>query len=386
MKKILMLGGSQQQVPILEKAKEMGHYVLLCDYLPDNPGQQVVDEFFEVSTTEKDAVLQVAVENNIDGVLAYASDPAAPTAAYVAERLNLPGNPVEAVNILCNKGRFRKLQDQLALHHPRYRVCQALEEVEDFASEAQGKIVIKPTDSSGSKGVQVLSNESGLSEAYEAAKSYSKSETVIVEEFVHAVSRQMHGDGLVVNGDLKICLMGRHHYAPGTNAPIATFWNTGEDRAVLDSVRKVVQSIINAVGFLNGQINIEARITASGEPFIVEIGPRAGGNFTPVVLSHLSSFDFLEANVNLALGKQIEVGNVSLATSGGYYVVHTHTGGRLKSHPDMRCDKSYIEYFEYIKTGGHVPLFKNASDAVGVYLFKDIGDIAKLNVAAPLLN
>ena len=83
MKKILLLGGSAQQIVAIETAKRLGLYTVLCDYLPDNPGQYVADKFYLVSTTDKEAVLAAAQAEDVDGVLAYASDPAAPTAAYV---------------------------------------------------------------------------------------------------------------------------------------------------------------------------------------------------------------------------------------------------------------------------------------------------------------
>ena len=79
MKKILLLGGSAQQIVAIETAKRLGYYTLLCDYLTDNPGQYHADKFYLVSTTDKNAVLEVAKNEKVDGVLAYASDPAAPT-------------------------------------------------------------------------------------------------------------------------------------------------------------------------------------------------------------------------------------------------------------------------------------------------------------------
>ena len=90
MKKLLLLGGSAQQVVAIETAKRLGYSTVLCDFLPDNPGQLVADKFYLVSTTDRDAVLAVAKKEKIDGILAYASDPAAPTAAYVAEKMGLP--------------------------------------------------------------------------------------------------------------------------------------------------------------------------------------------------------------------------------------------------------------------------------------------------------
>ena len=93
MKKILLLGGSAQQIVAIKTAQKLGYYTVLCDYLPDNPGQYEADKFYLISTTDKEAILKVALDECVDGVLAYASDPAAPTAAYVAEKMKLPTNP-----------------------------------------------------------------------------------------------------------------------------------------------------------------------------------------------------------------------------------------------------------------------------------------------------
>ena len=106
-KKILFLGAAPSQIPPIKYAKSQGYYVITCDYLPENPGHELADEYHNVSTTDKDAVLELAKKLEIDGIVAYASDPAAPTAAYVAEKMGLPGNPYDSVLILARKDLFR---------------------------------------------------------------------------------------------------------------------------------------------------------------------------------------------------------------------------------------------------------------------------------------
>ena len=103
MKKILLLGGSFGQLPAIIEAKKRNLHTLLCDYLPDNPGRDLADEFYLVSTTDREAVLYIARQRQVDYVMAYASDPAALTAAFVAEALNLPGNSTKSVQILTDK-------------------------------------------------------------------------------------------------------------------------------------------------------------------------------------------------------------------------------------------------------------------------------------------
>lgn len=112
MKKILLLGGSAQQLVAIEAAKKLGYYTVVCDYLPDNPGQYIADKFYGISTTDVEAVYEVAKTEKVDGILAYASDPAALPAAIVAERLGLPTNPAKSVEILGLKYPWRQfLQD-----------------------------------------------------------------------------------------------------------------------------------------------------------------------------------------------------------------------------------------------------------------------------------
>ena len=119
MKKILLLGGSRQQVVAIETAKKLGYYTILCDYLSDNPGQNYADKFYLESTTDKEAILKIAEKEKIDGIVAYASDPAAPTAAYVAEKLGLPTNPYESVNILCNKEYVQRIFRKKWIFHSK---------------------------------------------------------------------------------------------------------------------------------------------------------------------------------------------------------------------------------------------------------------------------
>ena len=72
MKKILLLGGSHFQVPSVKAAKRLGYYAVTCDYLPDNPGHRYADEYYNVSTTDKDAVLKLAQSLGINGIVCYA--------------------------------------------------------------------------------------------------------------------------------------------------------------------------------------------------------------------------------------------------------------------------------------------------------------------------
>lgn len=193
MKKILLLGGSAQQVVAIEKAKELGYYTVLCDFLTDNPGQYVADKFYLESTTDKEKMLEIAKKEGVEGVLAYASDPAAPTAAYVAEKLGLPGSPYKSVEILCNKDKFRKFLEENGFCTPRAKgytnIEEALDDLENMCFKFP--VMSKPVDSSGSKGVIKIENIKEAEEKLKYSMSFSRGKRIVVEEYVEKYGYQI---------------------------------------------------------------------------------------------------------------------------------------------------------------------------------------------------
>ena len=105
-KTVLLLGGSAQQLDSFAAAKRLGYRTVLCDYDPNCPGRELADSFYEVSTLDAEAVLAVAREEHVDGVVSYASDAPAPIAAWVSERLRLPTNPMSLLPCSATKGFF----------------------------------------------------------------------------------------------------------------------------------------------------------------------------------------------------------------------------------------------------------------------------------------
>ena len=204
MKKILLLGGSAQQIVAIKTAQKHGFYTVLCDFLPDNPGQYEADKFYLVSTTDKEAVLKVAMDEKVDGVLAYASDPAAPTAAYVAEKMGLPTNPYQAVDTLCNKDKFRIFLRENGFNTP---VAMGYGDKDVDTSIFSLPVIVKPVDSSGSKGATVLRDWDGLDKALDFAFSFSRSHRVIIEEFIEKKHEYLIGGDIFVN-DGKVVLWG----------------------------------------------------------------------------------------------------------------------------------------------------------------------------------
>ena len=377
MKKILLLGGSAQQVIAIKTAKRLGYYTVLCDYLPDNPGQYVADKYYNVSTTDIEAVYKVAKEEAVDGILAYASDPAALPAAVVAERLGLPTNPAESVAVLGVKHNFRKFLAEHGFACPKnftFEVGTEKKDIEEKIDELNFPIVVKPTDSSGSKGVTVLQSLEGLEAAIECADSYSRNKILIVEEFIESnFPAVVGGDIFVWDGKIVLygemsCLRGSEHHGL---IPVGKKSPAGLDDKQTFNVRNELQRMITLLGIKFGEMNIEILLDKNDNVHFLELGPRAGGNMIPIELSDIFGVDLVEANVLAAMG---ENPHLKPERQSGYfttYVLHSNSDGSFKGvQIAAKVANNVYRKEVYKKTGEPIEVFDGAGKAVGILFFR----------------
>lgn len=376
MKKLLILGAMGMHVPLIKRAKELGIYTITCDYLPDNPGHKLADEAYFDSTTDLDAVLKVATDLKIDGIMTYNSDPAAPTVAYVAEKLGLPGNPYTAVKTMSEKNLFREFLKINDLNYPRFGNFKDINETLNHIKDFSFPVIVKPVDSSGSKGVTVIHDEKDIKNAIEVAVEKSRSKKFIIEEFIEPKGTQLHGDGFVVDGKLTFLSLGDHHFDSTLNnlVPYSTTYPTEHSLEDVELCKTQVQTFLEKVGFKNGGFNVELRISkTNGKAYIIDIGARNGGNFTPKVIEYATGFNFLDRAIKIALGESVEEVAMSenMYDFTSYLILHSSKNGIFKSYTlDEKIKARILEEHIYVNSGDKVEAFYGANTALGVLLMK----------------
>lgn len=376
-KKILLLGGSLAQIIAIEKAKELGYYTVLCDFLADNPGQYIADSFYLVSTTDKEAVLKVAQDEQIDGIVAYSSDPAAPTAAYVSNKMGLPGMDYDVVRSFCEKHLFRKFLIENKFNVPRSIEIKLPYKLEDIDySILQFPVIIKPTDSSGSKGVTVLQDPNGLIEALDYAKEYSRNGMLIIEEFIvrdhpYVIEAEIFTlNGSVVTWGLINSIRDKKSN-PLLPAAYSYPLDITDDRKAI--IRSEVSRLVAATGNTSGAFNIEMIIDKYNRLFFLDAGPRNGGNMLPEFISMIAQKDIITATLKVAMGDADNV-NVSFdGEEGGFWglgVLHTSKPGKFKGiNYTALAKNSLIRENIQKEIGDSVRPFERCNDLVGLNFF-----------------
>jgi len=374
MKRILFLGGAPMQMAPIQYARQQGHYVLTCDYLPENPGHKLAHEYHNVSTTDMEAVLEVARHARIDGIVAYASDPAAPTAAYVGNALGLPSNPHEAVLTLARKDLFRRFLRDHGFHVPRSESFDSFPDAQEYAETLSLPIFVKPVDSSGSKGVTEVQDLDDLETAFSHALSYSRAKRVVVEERIFREGYQVAGDGFVVDGRLAFRCFANEHFDKFCNGlvPIGESFPAIHDRRLLDTAHRETQRLLTLLGMKTGALNFDFVFTEAGEFFFLELGPRNGGNLIPEVIRYTTGVDLVKYTVDAALG--LDCSRLTMEPPQGYYssyIVHAlHDGMCHGLRMTERFKSHLVEQDIWVKPGDPIRQFKGSNDTLGTVILR----------------
>lgn len=297
------------------------HYFSLSD---GKIGEDEADVFHEIDIFDKEGIVRICKEIGVDGVVAT-TELTIPIAAYVADRLSLPGNPPKVADVITDKYRNREcIKDLTTLLSPAYVEADCVDDIVN--SGLSYPIIIKPVNLGGKRGLSVAENRHELERAFEyAVDSFRPGANVVViaEEFIDrglecsVESVSCGGKHTVVQITHKVssgyphCVELSHHQP----APLKTdMWN---------KVVKAVCDGLTAIGLINGCCHTEIKIVED-RVYLIEFNARPGGDHISYPMVQLSTgYDFIAALAKAATGelKSIDVKSFRHHYSGMYYVV-----------------------------------------------------------------
>ena len=376
MKKIMILGGSRYALPVIEAAHKLGLYVITCDYLPDNIAHKYSDEYCNVSIIDKDAVLKAAECLKIDGIISFACDPGVVTAAYVAEKMGLPScGSYESVSILQNKRKFRAFLAKNGFNVPSAKgycnIDDAIADVELF----HWPVIVKPTDSAGSKGVTRVDKPEDLKKSIEYALSFSHCDEFIIEDFIEKKGHSSDTDSFSVDGELKFVSFSSQRFdesADNPYTPAAYSWPSSIAEEHQQELKNEIQRLLKLLGMKTSIYNIETREGVDGKAYIMELSPRGGGNRLAECLRYATGVDLITNAVRAAVG--MPVVGVEQKPYNGYWaevILHSDNAGIFDDlWIEEEIQRNVYERDLWIEAGTKVAGFSAANEAIGTLVFK----------------
>ncbi len=373
----MLLGGIRYLLPAIEVAHKYGYKVITVDYLPNNIAHKYSDEYYNVSILDKEAVLKLALDLKIDGILSYAVDPGVVTAAYVAEQMGLPFScSYKSACILQDKSLFRQYLRDNGFNVPNAKGYNKVEDALKEVNYFNWPVIVKPVDSAGSKGVSRVDNPKDLGTAIQYALSESHNDHFIIEDFLEKEGLSSGSESFFVEGELKYNAFYDQYFddeAANPYTPSAEIWPTDKEQSIQDEIRNDLQRLGNLLGFRTGLFNIEWRVCKNGKAYLMEVSPRAGGNRLAEILNYATDVDIIEAEVLKALG--VEIPKIHEPNYNGAYaiwVLHSKESGKFKG---LKVDNSIlaniVEKEVRVEEGQSVSSFKGANDAIGTLFIKE---------------
>lgn len=308
MKKMAIIGANEFQLPLILKAKQLGFETHVFAWREGAVAESAADYFYPISIVEKDAILDICCQQGIDAVASIGSDLAVLTVNYIARRLGKPCNSEHSDHVSTNKYLMREAFQRAGIFTPRFERVKAGDmPITDF----DYPVIVKPTDRSGSRGINKVEDVNMLKEAIQSACDQSFEKAAIVEEYISG--NEYSAEGISYNGEYKLLAFTKKYTTGSPN-----FIETGhvQPSDLTNSEKsKAIEVISRAVKSLDiqwGASHAEFRITPAGEIAIIEIGARMAGDCIGSDLVEISTgYDYLHMVIDTAFGITPDFAKVS---------------------------------------------------------------------------
>jgi len=304
-KKLLIIGAGHEQVPAIRAAQKLGLTVLTSDFNASAPGAKIADFFGLISTADKQANYEFAKQHQVDGVMTLSSELAVPVVAYVADKLGLNSGLTENIAYKAtNKNAMHEVFSKNNVACPQGAKVQKLEQVLEFIEVNGFPVVIKPSDSSGQKGIGIYFDEPPLAQAIVEAIKYSTDGTALVEEFIEGP--EINVTAAVIGGEAHILSLSHRVTAAPPHFGIAIAHKSPLEISadLQQDVIKVAKQAIKSIGLQNGIAYPQIIASADKGARILEIAARIPGGYMREVALLQSGVDMIEVAIDQALGIQ----------------------------------------------------------------------------------
>ncbi len=307
--KIMIIGAGRYQVPIIEKAKEMGYETIAVSPQGAYPGLDIADKVYYLDVRDEKGILNVARGEKVSGVTTDQTDIAVRTVAYVCTHTGLSGIDYDTATLFTNKLMMRERSRQLGLPTIRYKLCRSLDDAKTFFASLGRSAILKPVDNQGSRGVYMIESMKELEKRFYDTLTFSPTGQAIIEEYIHG--REFEVDSIVVNYEEKTLMYADTdlYSIPNVFASKTRLYPSVADSESIEKLLDLNHKTITGFGLKQGLTHSEyIQDEETGEIYLIEAAARGGGSYISSHIAELQTgVNTSEFLINLALGKVKEM-------------------------------------------------------------------------------
>ncbi|MCI7814104.1 MAG: ATP-grasp domain-containing protein [Lachnospiraceae bacterium] len=366
MRKLLILGAGIYQVPLIQKAKEMGLFTIAASYAGPYPGLALADKVYDTDTTDMEGILSIARSEEIDGICTTGTDVAIKSLGFVCEKCGLPGLSFSSALLATDKSKMKKSFLQGGVSTASFYQVFSLEEAIQAFLTLQPPVMVKASDSSGSRGITRAETVEELVYAYDAARSVTKKPYLLVEKFL--TGHEIGVDGILQDGTWKLLLPhDKYMYKAGnTTIPAGHSFPFTCSPQMEHEIKRQMSLAALSLGLDNCAVNADLLI-CDDRVFVLEMGGRAGATCIPELISCYTGVDYYEQIIKNALGEKVSFGEYSEIPCISRLLfcpragVLTHLRDYCISQLQTEYTKIQLDY----QIGDFIPSVTNGTDRIG---------------------
>lgn len=301
-KKLLILGGNPETIPLVEMANSMGIKTIVASARDTDPAKAYAWKKYTYEGLDTGAVIKIATDEKVDGVLVGVADILVPMYCKVCEALDLPCYATQKiVNVFSFKDVFKATCERYGVHGiPEFYLDADLKR-EDL-DKIQYPVMVKPVDNGGGVGMTVAYNEEELKKGVEVALNASHSKRFIVEKYMQCDDMGMYytfKDGYCSAS----CIYDRYttDEQPGLSRVClgGTYPSKHLDE-YFERMHPNALRLFKEIGIENGVLMLSG-FYENGEFYVYDTGFRLQGEAPHLLMKAIHGFDQREMLIRFAL-------------------------------------------------------------------------------------
>lgn len=304
MKKLLLTGGSHSEVPMIEAAQKMGWFVITTGNDVGSQGHEIADKYIKGDFSDKEFVLQLAQNEQVDAIVSGCNDFAYLSTAYACEKLGMPGHDsYETSKIIHIKNRFREMTAALGIRTPKIEICRNLEECKRAIEKVGFPLLVKPVDLTGGKGVKTCIEVNETLDAFEAAMEVTREDYVILEEFIQG---ENHGiTTLIKNGRVVFHVVDNEQYGLNKYLVLGACSPSDIPQCAEFTLIKDIEKIAEHCNLVDGLFHVQFILDQDNYPIMIDPCRRAPGDLYILLAKYVTGVDYPAEIVKAECGEPV---------------------------------------------------------------------------------
>lgn len=309
---VLVLGGGIYQIPLIERIKARDLKAVVASIPGDYPGIALADEFLPINTTDEQGIVAAARSMHAAAIVTTGTDVALRSLGAAVNALGLAGPTLSMASRATNKADMKRAFIAGGVRTARF--VQAADATEAVAAwnelhpeDDTHPLMVKCPDRSGSRGITLVADPAQIPLAFRGATDASLCGYAVIEDYI--AGHEIGLDGYV-SIDGKVAFLAYHDKVVRSNGhtdvPVGHRMDAGFIRhcQTETDLAEQAQCTAAAVGMRSCFFNMDVILDANNHAWVIEAGVRAGATCIPEVIGSYYGFDYYEAMIDAALGKE----------------------------------------------------------------------------------